>query len=210
MIIPFPRRKKETFFLHHWRPAILVVLALVIWGFFHLDLLLAQYFEHISPLVYTLAGRWTDLIAPKFHTLFWPTLFFMARFLLNQKKWADIALLFTVCIAASNLTVEMLKWFFGRTRPELFFSEHLYSFTFFSSSPLFQSFPSGHACTAGALVAIFASLLPKRSLLFILMGCALAFTRVILNEHYFSDVVSGFAIGVILSQWICIKMKTNP
>jgi membrane-associated phospholipid phosphatase len=39
------------------------------------------------------------------------------------------------------------------------------------------------------------------------IGFALACSRVVLDVHFLSDVIAGFAIGILVSQYVYIQMK---
>jgi membrane-associated phospholipid phosphatase len=110
-------------------------------------------------------------------------------------------------IAIANLFTEILKKLLGRARPELFFSEGQYGFSFFSSSNLFSSFPSGHACTIGAICGALACLYPKHWVPFLALSFMLASTRIVLNVHFLSDVIAGVVIGFLIAQVMYKTMK---
>jgi membrane-associated phospholipid phosphatase len=85
---------------------------------------------------------------------------------------------------------------FGRTRPKLLYSAHLYAFTWISFSPDHWSFPSGHAVTATAVAASLFLLWPRHVLVYVLFAAIVAASRLIVGEHYLSDVVAGAFIGL--------------
>jgi undecaprenyl-diphosphatase len=110
--------------------------------------------------------------------------------LLVRRRWAA-ATGFALTWALSELLIEVLKPWYARGRPPLPLV-HTTSF----------SFPSGHA-TAGAAIAVgivLAFLRPghRRRVWFlvaILFSFAMAFSRVYLGAHWFSDVVTGVLVG---------------
>ncbi len=104
-------------------------------------------------------------------------------------------------VAISGITVNLAKRLIGRARPELFNSEGLFGLSPFSGA-LFESFPSGHATTDGALVAALAILFPKARIPLLVGGAFLAITRVIVSKHYPSDIVAGFFYGI----WCSLMM----
>ena len=108
------------------------------------------------------------------------------------------ALLVLVTLAGAGLLNGLLKLYFARVRPEPFFDYPL---------PGSPSFPSGHALYAasvfGGLAALLAARLGNRLLRVvvwcgaILLAGLIGTSRIYLGVHYPSDVLAGFAVGVI-------------
>ena len=207
MIIQFPKHRKELFFFENVRPISLIALAVIILSYLFIDPPLAQYFKTISPFLYRTAKDFTDLIDPKYHYILWPSLFFIFGYIAKNELWAKRSLLITISVPLTNLLVELLKRLLGRARPDLLFTEHFYGFTFFSSSNAFYSFPSGHACTIGAICGAFACFYPRYWAQLLAACIILAFSRVMVNAHFLSDVIAGIPIGLLASQWIYKLMK---
>jgi undecaprenyl-diphosphatase len=113
-------------------------------------------------------------------------------------RWHRGALLVVVTLAGAGLLNWLLKFSFGRERPEAFFDYPL---------PGSPSFPSGHAQYAasvfGGLAALFAARLRHQGLRITvwIAACVLVLligiSRVYLGVHYPSDVVAGYAVGMI-------------
>jgi undecaprenyl-diphosphatase len=112
---------------------------------------------------------------------------------------------FLVAIGGSAISVFLLKNIFYRARP---FMEALYTET----TP---AFPSGHATMAFALYGFIIYEIWKHekhplktpsiillSVLIILIGLS----RLYLGVHYLSDVLVGYAIGLV---WILISIKLS-
>ena len=114
------------------------------------------------------------------------------------RGWHRGALLVVVTLAGSGLLNGLLKFSFARVRPASFFDYPL---------PGSPSFPSGHALYAasvfGGLAVLLAARIRNRPLrvgiwfvsisLVLLVGAS----RVYLGVHYPSDVLAGYAIGII-------------
>jgi undecaprenyl-diphosphatase len=65
-----------------------------------------------------------------------------------------------------------------------------------------DAFPSGHALHMGALASA-AGLLPReRRRVARALAVALSATRVVLLAHWTSDVVAGFAVGVLIERLV--------
>ncbi|MCY7346680.1 MAG: phosphatase PAP2 family protein [Pyrinomonadaceae bacterium] len=119
----------------------------------------------------------------------------IALYLRNHRRGA---ILFTTTTIGSSLLVFVLKHVFKRVRPEPFFDTIL---------PSSDSFPSGHSlgafCFYGALAAILSARTNKLSLKIIIWISAAAMilfvgiSRIYLGVHYPSDVVAGYAVGLI-------------
>lgn len=114
------------------------------------------------------------------------------------KGWQRGALLVIVTLAGAGLLNWLLKLYFGRVRPDPFFDYPL---------PGSPSFPSGHALYAASVFGGLAVLLLARienHLLRILVWSVaiglvalIGFSRIYLGVHYPSDVIAGYAVGLI-------------
>jgi len=174
------------------------------------DLPLAKYFENISGTLSNADKFITDLIDPNNHYFLWPILYFVFRFMGKKEFLANRCLLILMSIPLSNLVIEILKSLLGRARPKLLYSQDLFGFTFLSFTNAFKSFPSGHACTIGAICGAVACFYPRATFFLTSLALLLAFTRIILAQHYLSDIIAGVAAGILLSQWIYgIMRKQN-
>jgi membrane-associated phospholipid phosphatase len=207
MIIPFRKGNRETFFLVHYRATLLISISLIILSYFFADIPIAKYFESPSLPWKDLWVIVTDLIDPQYNYFTGPLLLFLIRYIFKQKVWGNRMLLVAISVPLTNLLVELLKHWLGRARPELLFSSDLYGFTFSGSTLLFQSFPSGHACTIGAICGAFSCIYPRFSPLFLLIGLIFAFSRIVLGVHFLSDIIAGLVLGLLISQSIYICMK---
>lgn len=102
-------------------------------------------------------------------------------------------------IGISGLIVVVLKRLIGRGRPlhmEEFGAFH------FELLPLLDwrlhSFPSGHATTALAFTVVAITVLNGRyKLALILFGLIVGMSRIVVGDHYLSDVVVGSIVGVV-------------
>lgn len=110
-------------------------------------------------------------------------------------------------IAGTGLFVHVPKSLVGRARPAFIEGAgplELHPLAF--SSYRYASFPSGHACVAGALTAVLCILLPRWWWLWVALGVTVAWTRCVIGVHYPSDVVAGFWIGaagtLLLRRWL--------
>lgn len=148
--------------------------------------------RELSPDTLRFFGSWTHLGDPMPLTL----LVMAVGVLLLLRRHTALALGWVVACAGAGLLNMLLKQIFERVRPV-----HEHGFAQAGG----YSFPSGH--TSGSLVVygmlayLCLRLLPPRwHLPGVLLAATLAFSvgwsRVILQVHWASDVVAGFAFGV--------------
>ncbi len=108
---------------------------------------------------------------------------------------AERAIFLFVSVAASGLVVLVFKYGFGRPRPRMV-AEHGHAFVGPTFDADFASFPSGHATTMGALAMVFLLLAPRYGGAIAAASLVVAFSRVVVNAHFLSDVVAGYALGL--------------
>ncbi|RHB50621.1 phosphatase PAP2 family protein [Exiguobacterium sp. AM39-5BH] len=99
-----------------------------------------------------------------------------------------------IVVILTLLVTQVLKLVFGVDRPTI--DAALDATTY--------SFPSGHASGSLAFYGLLAVLLYRRDAntfgigLLMLMILAVSFSRVILNVHYFSDVIGGWLVALVM------------
>lgn len=207
MMIRFSKKIRETFLFEGWEMVLISTVIVTLICYFFIDIPLAHLCKTSPSVVKKGARFFSNLIDPKYHIFFWPFLYFVFRFLYKKEILANRCLLVLVTIPTSFIMTEILKKILGRARPELLFSHEQYGFTFFTLSNHFSSFPSGHACTIGAICGAFACLYPRLWVPLFLLSFILGFTRVILTAHFLSDVMIGVVIGFLVAQWVYKMMK---
>lgn len=112
---------------------------------------------------------------------------------------SHMAIYIFLCVSLSGLLANLLKRTIGRARPNLYDEFGFLSFDVLAGSARFESFPSGHATTAGALMMAMALIAPSCRLVFLSMALWIGFSRVIVGAHYPSDVIAGLALGAWFS-----------
>jgi membrane-associated phospholipid phosphatase len=94
-----------------------------------------------------------------------------------------------LALIPTNLIVEVTKRAVHRTRPDG------------EANGSNASFPSSHAANSFALAWALRRRWPKGWLLFFSFATFVAFSRIYLNRHFFSDVLCGAIIG-LASAWL--------
>jgi membrane-associated phospholipid phosphatase len=105
-------------------------------------------------------------------------------------------------LLSTGLT-HLIKFIVGRARPRA----NLGAFHFepFTPEAKVASFPSGHTSYAIAVVVLLCIHFPRWRPLFIFLGVCAGLERIILREHYLSDVLAGAALGAF-SVWITMRV----
>jgi membrane-associated phospholipid phosphatase len=112
------------------------------------------------------------------------------------RRAGNHALLVTV---AASLLPHGMKLLFDQNRPDRrTVRGHVHGVSF--SGKREDAFPSGHALHMGALASAAGTLpaSPRRAIRAFAVGLSL--TRVVVLAHWASDVVAGFALGVVLER----------
>ena len=77
-----------------------------------------------------------------------------------------------------------------------FVQDNVYGFHFFQSGNSFESFPSGHAAAAAAVLSVVWILFPELRVICAIGAIAVDLGLVALNLHFLSDVVAGSFVGI--------------
>lgn len=100
-------------------------------------------------------------------------------------------------VAGTGLLVNLLKRLIGRGRPAVFEEFGAFHFQHLFNDWTFQSFPSGHSTTAMATAVVVGFLAPRFFRLFLIIALVTGVSRVVVGDHYPTDVLAGFAIGAL-------------
>nr|WP_320142385.1 phosphatase PAP2 family protein [uncultured Cohaesibacter sp.] len=136
----------------------------------------------------------------------WQRLTMSAKAALCQLQMAGLFIF--IAVAGAGLSNNILKILIGRGRPRYFeeFGPHYFNSPGFASS--FQSFPSGHSTTVGAMAIALTLLFPRLKWLWIAAGMWIAFSRIVVGAHYPSDIVAGFVYGAVFA-WLLAKYSAK-
>lgn len=114
-------------------------------------------------------------------------------------------------IAISGIVVVILKRLIGRARP-MYLDElgPLYFRPFDILDWSFHSFPSGHATTALAFAVVIGTLANRRFYGWIIaLGLVIGLSRIVVGDHYLSDVIAGSVVGfvsaIVIRDWFVTR-----
>jgi undecaprenyl-diphosphatase len=102
-----------------------------------------------------------------------------------------------VSVGGAGLIANVAKNIIGRARPKLFETMGPLEFKLFAFSPDYASFPSGHATNIFAFATVIAMLWPRGRVLLYAVAVWIAASRVLIGQHYFTDVVAGVILGTV-------------
>lgn len=179
-----------------WYLAALLVLILSIISYLTFDLPLFEYFYQLKgETLHNAFVIFTDLGKSTWYIIISLMVYLIWR--INNPQLARTGLFVLSTTILSGILVNIVKVIFGRARPRLYIEEDLYGFFWFKLEVLYRSFPSGHATTAIGVWLAFALLFPKYRFPLVLIGGTIALSRVIIGEHYLSDVMVGGWLGAM-------------
>jgi len=116
------------------------------------------------------------------------------------------------CAVVGGLAANVLRVLTGRARPWAKVPAGWYGLrdhgVWIAGSPGYSSFPSGHTAVAIACVApLWVFLSPRMRVAAAapatVMALCIAASRILLNEHHLSDVLTSVWMGVVLGTLIC-------
>jgi undecaprenyl-diphosphatase len=102
-----------------------------------------------------------------------------------------------VSIGGAGLIANLTKNILGRARPKLFETAGPLDFNFFAFDPDYASLPSGHATNIFAFATVIGMLWPKGRVLLYTLAAWIAASRVLIGQHYVTDIVLGAILGTV-------------
>jgi len=118
-------------------------------------------------------------------------------------KAGTVVSMCAISLLAVGVVKDQLKFAFGRTWPDTwapgilsFLHDNIYGFHFFQAGKSFESFPSGHAAVAAAVLSIAWIFFTNLRVICVIGVIAVDIGLVALNLHFFSDVVAGSFVGI--------------
>ncbi len=122
------------------------------------------------------------------------------------------------CAVAGGLSANILRVLTGRARPSAKVPPGWYGLrdhgAWIAGKFDYSSFPSAHTAVAIACVVPLWLLLPPRGRIFIalpatLIALCIAASRILLNAHHLSDVLTLVWLGILISAIICGKVRRS-
>ncbi|MBX2988293.1 MAG: phosphatase PAP2 family protein [Bdellovibrionaceae bacterium] len=117
----------------------------------------------------------------------------------NLRSWA--VHLFAGLLG-SGIILQILKWSFGRQRPHVGEAGDHLVFHPFQYHWHYLSMPSGHTQVLFSVATALVLLWPGGRWIFFGLAAALSFTRVMILQHYLSDVIAGAMVGFFGTLWV--------
>lgn len=128
-----------------------------------------------------------------------------ALFLASAMRWQRLrnaGLFLLGSLLLSGIALIALKVIFGRLRPRYLFEDGSYAFEPFLFNTGVVGFPSGHAQTIFAVMAVFWLVLPRFRLLYPVVAVLVAFSRVVVGAHYLADVIASTILALAVTAWL--------
>ena len=190
---------------------ILVLITLSIFASFNLDLFFYSYFINLSDwangvFLKEFFSEITKLGSSSWYfsiTIIGFVIFYINNKLqiIKTKSAKNLSNFFIssfVYILTVGIITQIIKHVVGRPRPNHTDFEDVFSFKYFTMESNFHSFPSGHSSTIFIVCFILVSILPKLKYFFYFLASIVAFSRVIVSAHFFTDIVAGAILALIL------------
>lgn len=130
--------------------------------------------------------------------------FIVAGLAYRSQHWVFYGLAMVVGSLSAGAVAHILKYFVGRTRPELWLGP------FHFARGAANSFPSGHTVGAFALAGVlfFASRNLALRILAIVLAAGVGVSRILAFRHWTSDVVASACLG-LLAAWVAVTVMAR-
>lgn len=171
---------------------------------------IADYIHSVN--IPTVVERISKLVSLIFSPEIWFCFFIILSLLcikmIISKKYNFNIIILTVSLCFVFLITGIMKYCFGRYRPDLFLNNNLYGFNILAIKTNQHSFPSGHtSISITAFLGILNCLHEKKWKIIglcvtILMTLTISCSRIVLEKHYLSDILVSFYIGIFSFLWI--------
>jgi len=184
-----------------------VVLGLILSG---ADLALARLVEPLDPgikLVFRAISRLGDSRVYLVATAF---VFVALRFVRRSDALWPFALYAFCSLAATGITVYVLKVAFGRTRPGSLFEYDRHEFILMTFNGSTQSFPSGHSAIIATAAVLLALLAPRLTSVWAAIAVTVAASRLLITYHFLSDALAGLLLGVMIPLYLRDWFRRRP
>ena len=113
------------------------------------------------------------------------------------KTLRNFAIFLFLSLILTSLLTQLLKHVIGRPRPNYTFFDDSFEFRFFNLNSDFHSFPSGHTSTIFIVALVIIFFIPKLKYFFLFLAGTIAFSRIAVGAHFFTDVIGGIVISYL-------------
>jgi len=175
------------------------IISFAVISFFYWDIPLARHFKADHSYLRELAGFITKFGYGAWYFSGLSLLLIYFGYLNKNTRYFYRTLFVVVAAAGAGVFNALLKFVFGRYRPDALFSSSLYGFSLFSFEYSQTSFPSGHACFITSIMLSLWLLFPRFGFLFMPFAMIVALSRVVTCAHYMSDVLFGSLLGFLVT-----------
>jgi len=182
--------------------SLLAVIGFSVFSYYYIDIPAANYCRSIGPLSRMIFAYTTDLGKSTWYLIVSAGMFLVFRYISINIELSNRFLFIFVSISVSGILTNIIKFIFGRYRPDALIESNLYGIAFFEHSFIKTSFPSGHSNTITALMLALYFLYPRYWILYIILAITVVSSRVILLDHFVSDVVFGSFLAIVTTMHI--------
>lgn len=109
-----------------------------------------------------------------------------------------ISLFLLAALIVAGITTHILKIFFGRWRPDTMIYSGLSGFSLVNFAHDAKSFPSGHSQLIWTVAVSLILIYPRFLIIYLVTAILVSFSRVMLNQHFVSDVIFGAYLGAVV------------
>ncbi|WP_367607163.1 phosphatase PAP2 family protein [Legionella sp. W05-934-2] len=144
----------------------------------------------------TLLGTWSVMVALVI------VLYLFSRVLKLSTSIRETLAQIGLTLIATNSIATILKTLCGRARPMLWFDQHMYGFYGPTWNADFWSFPSGHTVTIMSIMWSLCFIYSKYCVIWLGVGIIVVATRIVLLQHYLSDVLASAYLSLVVAVFI--------
>lgn len=182
-----------------------VVLILLFWGLWQLDLPLARFLRSVHHAELEQAGDLGNRLGSGWGLVIISGTMLAAGFLLKRQTVQRAGIDGLIAHGVAALVAQLLKHLIGRPRPRLM---HNGSFQFGPSLETgLDSFPSGHTTASFAVAVVVAKQFPRIGWLVYGMACLVAASRIVRGSHFPTDVAAGVVVGILAGSLVANPIR---
>ena len=165
----------------------------------------------------TNAGHGTPYFVIIFFVLIVATIckYFDFNYLEPEKlnKIIIICLFLLAALIVAGIAIHVLKVLFGRWRPDTTIYTGLSGFSWFNFAHDAKSFPSGHSQLIWTVAVSLLLIYPRLIIIYLVTAILVSLSRVMLNQHFVSDVLLGAYLGsivpILINSYILLPRGLN-